>query len=177
MSRYPTIATVKHSAYPRKRGRRGLFVAGLFVVVTLLAAGIRQNTFSFVQPVLFASVFVTFAALRPVGYLVTLTVAAELFSSFPPGTLLALIWLPVLVRKLFPKVEVDLSFSFLLLVGGVVALQLLILAAVDQWLIWPVQGVSALGWFQAVPFLGITFSLIGTSLLTYVSLVAWKEVI
>lgn len=150
---------------------------GLLALVWFLHTAIRQNTFSFVQPVLWLAVFLSFAAPQRRIWLVLLTVLAELFSSLPPGALLTAVWLPLVIRKLFPKIDIDLSFSFLLLLVGIVAAQLLSLAAFDQWLLWRGAEISLSDWVGTLPVLGVMFSLIGTAVMAYVSLIAWRQAI
>lgn len=83
-------------------------------------------------------------------YLMLVAVVAELVSVLPVGIVAAIVMVPWVAHYLVRKVSVDVSFSYLLLVGLVVIVQMLILFLPDSLVVSPVEAVTAIPWFRVM---------------------------
>ncbi|MBI4022287.1 MAG: hypothetical protein HY372_02930 [Candidatus Andersenbacteria bacterium] len=85
--------------------------------------------FIFVFPALLA-----YTVRQPFWYLVLTGSVAELFSAHTPGIVLAVVLMPLAVRRALAGVPIDLTLTFSALVAGTLAMQFGVLFAPDMWL-------------------------------------------
>jgi len=156
-------------------GYKRLLLTGFFVLAAL--AHLIHNSMAslFLFPVLVAVILPY--SYQPTWLTGTLVIFSELLSTLPPGVMMIVIISPWLIRKIFSSVDVSLSGTFYLLIGGTVAWELLVMTT--STVLTSNSGIplSFQDAFVSVPVGPIIQTFFATSLLAYAMLILWNEII
>lgn len=93
--------------------------------------------------------------------LLLLIIISEFFSWVTPGIMTAVILLPFILLYIHKLPEINISFSFLLLIAGLVFVQIILLT---MWVTWPIP-------WQNIPILPILLATAGTSLISAIAVI------
>lgn len=120
--------------------------AEFIYVSTLFLAALAAHALFAVTPFIFTFPGLLVQTVRhPFWYLVFAGAMAELFSTHNLGVVLAVVMLPLAIRRLLGMVSVDLTLAFFSLVAAMLCLQFIALFAGDAWL----AAATAGGWREA----------------------------
>lgn len=148
-----------------REGSRQLIIIALLTALAIVLHALTQNNLmSYVPFPLYLAAVATWLLPKPWRYLLVLGIASELFTTFPPGVLTAVVALPLVVHWLRGRIALDLSFSYALLIALTVLLQLGILIGADL----TIGGVHGEVW-QAIPWLSaslVWLSLVSVTMIT-----------
>lgn len=111
-----------------RRSRAELIYAGMLLLTALAAHAFTSAPFIFLFPNVIA-----YTVRQPFWYLALAGAGAELFSAHLPGIVLAVVMLPLAVRRTL-MLSTDVSLSFFILIAGTLTLQFIVLFAPDAWL-------------------------------------------
>ncbi len=149
-----------------------LFVVG-FICLAGLVHLLHNQTFSlFLFPVLVATLLPY--TYQPVWLTGSLILLAELLSTLPPGVMAIVIISPWLIRKIFSSVPIGISGTFYLLIGGTVAINLLILSIAT---LLSTSNLQLRNFWNYLPYIPIIQTFFATSLMAYALLILWDETI
>ncbi len=107
--------------------REGTLAVGVVALGLALHIVLRQHMISLVPLLILLPICFTWAFPSPGYWLIAGVVLAELFTVLPPGVATLIILLPLLIHRLRPHDEIDLSFTFGLLLLLTVASQSILL--------------------------------------------------
>ncbi|MEX2054761.1 MAG: hypothetical protein WD972_01140 [Candidatus Andersenbacteria bacterium] len=99
----------------------------LALLATLLHIFVQNNTLSFVPLPLYLSLTVIWLIPSPWYYLIAVALYSELFTTLPVGLMSSVIAIAALTWHFRGRIEIDLSFSFLLLLLTTVFMQIALL--------------------------------------------------
>lgn len=147
------------------------------LAVGLVLAGLHMwvHDFSVSFFILPVTLSVAMAYMYANEYLVLpFVVLAEMFSSFPPGVLTAVILLPWAVRRLLPTIEVGMAGTFFQLILATVGLQMLVLSLVPIVMSAWQMGFSWHTVWYSFPLRPFVAGWAGSSVLMFILIIAWK---
>lgn len=121
-----------------------------YLAVTLMAALGAHALFTSLPFIFVFPALLAHTIRQPFWYLVVTGIVAELFSSHTAGIVLAVVLLPLAVRRALAGIPVDLSLAFFALLASTLALQFIVLFAPDAWLAAAQAGEFAAGFGAAL---------------------------
>ena len=130
------------------------------MVVLVLAGLFISRLLWFLPALLILPGIVAYTTDSPAWYLGLMTVVAELVSVLPFGVVAVVVLIPWLVKYLGRRVDVDVSFSYLLLVLLAVSGQVFVLFLPDS-------GVGLFKAFAIVPWFEVMVTIILSSLFVF----------
>jgi hypothetical protein len=128
---------------------------------------LRDAAFSLVPFTFLLSILIAFLLPEPFIPLIILALAAELLSATVPGLQIATVGIPWLMRWLFRKVDIELSFSLLGVVLLTVSLQTTVAFLPELW-----NGPML---SHIIPWKLATLIMFLTTLAAYSILLVWHE--
>lgn len=136
----------------------------------LIHSTVQYNTISLLPIFITLPIITTWIFRRPLVLLLVLAVFFELFSTVPWGSMLAVCLIPILFKKAFPSITIDLSATFFAMLLATVATQVIALKGIDVW-----QSSTALSVIDTTPF-GIVFlSMILSTIMTTILCIIWEQ--
>lgn len=99
------------------------WLGGLILASMVVHTVLQQTLVSFLPITLLLPLYLTWLSPRPVPLLIGWALVAELFSTLPFGILILVTFMPFLLQRIYERISIDLSFSFLALLGATVLVQ------------------------------------------------------
>lgn len=104
----------------------------IIYVAALVGLGMGLSKVVWLLPfILLVPAILTYSVDNPLVYLVLLAVWAELYSVTPPGIASVAVFLPYLVKRAWRGGQVDVSGTFIGVLGGSILMQMMILFLPD----------------------------------------------
>lgn len=147
----------------------------LGLIVLVLHMTVQRQGFSLFPLPIVAGTLLVYLLDRPVGWLMVLAVFFELLSTAPIGVVTAVLLAPWVIRRVFSSVEIDISFSFLLLLGFTVFIQTTLLAASAALPVFR-EGFAWAEIYRYFPVLPWILTLTGSTVALFVLTIAWYEI-
>lgn len=152
-----------------------VFLGVVFVVVAVvLHMALQRHGISFVPLPILASLLAVYILDRPLGVLVLLAIMFELLTTAPLGVVTAAVFAPYVIRRFFRAVEIDISFSFLLLVFGSAAAQVSLLV-LPGFLSPLMDGFSLSEMYRYIPVSAWFLTVIASTVAAFTLLIVWYE--
>ncbi|MFH1353801.1 MAG: hypothetical protein ABIH36_00770 [bacterium] len=132
----------------------------VYVIFLVLAGLFISRVLWFLPVLLILPGIIAYTTDNPAWYLGVIAIAAELISVLPFGVVAVVVLMPWLVRHLNRRTDVNVSFSFILLVLLVVGGQMFVLFLPDS-------GVRLFGVLNTVPWFGVMMTIALSSLFVF----------
>jgi hypothetical protein len=146
----------------------------LALIAVLLHILVQNNTLSFVPLPLYLSLTIIWLIPSPWYFLIALALYSELFTTLPVGLLSSAIAIAALTWHFRGRIEIDLSFSFLLLLLATVFLQIALLLG-SEIIHYNLASMGLENLRLSLPLLPVTVLLISTTIAVFLTCVLFDS--